>query len=96
MQWQHAGIALARQHWLQPRRPPGCLPPPHLLVAMIIFTLPTTSKPSSWLSSSISVRWISRSALVPARRPIHGQYAAIPGAAMISSAQQSPAYNDCD
>mmetsp|Transcript_18456 Transcript_18456/g.46699 ORF Transcript_18456/g.46699 Transcript_18456/m.46699 type:complete len:296 (-) Transcript_18456:136-1023(-) len=41
------------------------------LVAMIILTLPTTSKPSSWLSSSMRVRCISRSADVPSlkRRP---------------------------
>ena len=35
------------------------------LVAMIILTCPSTSNPSSWFSSSMSVRWISRSALVP-------------------------------
>lgn len=31
----------------------------------IKFTFPSSSNPSSWLRSSISVRWISRSALVP-------------------------------
>ena len=36
-----------------------------LLVAMIIFTFPMTSKPSSWDRSSMSVRWISLSAEVP-------------------------------
>lgn len=41
------------------------------LVAMIIFTWPSLSNPSIWFSSSISVRWISRSAEVPSenRRP---------------------------
>mmetsp|Transcript_9597 Transcript_9597/g.26084 ORF Transcript_9597/g.26084 Transcript_9597/m.26084 type:complete len:215 (+) Transcript_9597:137-781(+) len=34
-------------------------------VAMMIFTLPRVSKPSIWFSSSMSVRWISRSAEVP-------------------------------
>ena len=29
------------------------------------FTFPSSSNPSSWLRSSINVRWISRSALVP-------------------------------
>mmetsp|Transcript_2884 Transcript_2884/g.6797 ORF Transcript_2884/g.6797 Transcript_2884/m.6797 type:complete len:348 (+) Transcript_2884:152-1195(+) len=40
-------------------------------VAMMHFTLPSASKPSIWLSSSMSVRWISRSADVPSlkRRP---------------------------
>ena len=32
--------------------------------------LPMTSKPSSWLRSSMSVRWISRSALVPSLNPL--------------------------
>ena len=42
-----------------------------LLVAIIIFTCPTASKPSSCDSSSMSVRWISQSAEVPSekRRP---------------------------
>ena len=41
------------------------------LVAQIILTWPMASKPSNWFSSSISVRWISRSAEVPSekRRP---------------------------
>eukprot|EP01139_Manchomonas_bermudensis_P010055 Amastigsp_a339885_343.p3 type:complete len:140 gc:universal Amastigsp_a339885_343:266-685(+) len=34
-------------------------------VAMMVLTLPSSSKPSIWLSSSIRVRWISRSADVP-------------------------------
>jgi hypothetical protein len=42
-----------------------------LLVAITTFTLPNSSNPSSWLSSSIKVLWISLSALVPSekRRP---------------------------
>mmetsp|Transcript_33371 Transcript_33371/g.103389 ORF Transcript_33371/g.103389 Transcript_33371/m.103389 type:complete len:242 (+) Transcript_33371:258-983(+) len=34
-------------------------------VAMTILTWPSCSKPSSWFSNSMSVRWISRSADVP-------------------------------
>lgn len=36
-----------------------------LLVAIMIFTRPNVSNPSIWLSSSINVLWISRSADVP-------------------------------
>ena len=39
-----------------------------LLVAMTIFTAPNDSKPSSWESNSMSVRWISRSADVPSEK----------------------------
>lgn len=37
-------------------------------VAITIFTASSDSKPSNWLSSSISVRWISRSAEVPCEK----------------------------
>merc|ERR1719323_49365 len=39
---------------------------------MIIFTLPSTSKPSIWFSSSINVLWISLSAEVPSLNQMDG------------------------